>query len=110
MSIKKILKEYDLIDEVQQSSSEKGRLATKIYLGELSSTSVANSNRPSVKKRLGRDKNETAPVSHSAPSETEVSDTKYSETDSLFFEDEEERNTQPILRRKVEMVTFLHPL
>ena len=50
------------------------------------------------------------PVSHSAPSETEVSDTKYSETDSLFFEDEEERNTQPILRRKVEMVTFLYPL
>lgn len=105
MSIKKILKEYDLIDEVQQSSSEKGRLANKIYLGELSSTSVANSNRPSVKKRLGRDKNETAPVSHSAPS-----DTKYSETDSLFFEDEKERNTQPILRRKVEMVTFLYPL
>ena len=66
MSIKKILKEYDLIDEVQQSSSEKGRLANKIYLGELSSTSVANSNRPSVKKRLGRDKNETAP-SHIQP-------------------------------------------
>ena len=30
----KILKEYDLIDEVQQSSSEKGRLANKIYLGD----------------------------------------------------------------------------
>ena len=43
-----------------------------------------------------------APVSHSASSETEVSETKYSETDSLFIEDEEERNTQPILRRKVE--------
>ena len=66
LSIKKNLKEYDLIDEVQQSSSEKGRLANKIYLGELSSTSVANSNRPSVKKRLGRDKNETAP-SHIQP-------------------------------------------
>ncbi|MGO6634038.1 DNA (cytosine-5-)-methyltransferase [Streptococcus pneumoniae] len=38
LSIKKTLKEYDLIDEVQQSSSEKGRLANKIYLGELSST------------------------------------------------------------------------
>ena len=37
----KTLKEYDLIDEVQQSSSEKGRLANKIYLGELSSTPVA---------------------------------------------------------------------
>ena len=53
LSIKKTLKEYDLIDEVQQSSSEKGRLANKIYLGELSSTPVASSNRPIVKKRLG---------------------------------------------------------
>lgn len=51
LSIKKILKEYDLIDEVQQSSSEKGRLANKIYLGELSSTPVSNSDRPSVKKK-----------------------------------------------------------
>lgn len=101
---KKILKEYDLIDEVQQSSSEKGRLANKIYLGELSSTPVASSNRPSVKK-IGQVENETAPVSHSAPSETEVSETKYSETDSLFSEDEEERYTQPILKRKVEKVT-----
>ena len=100
LSIKKILKEYDLIDEVQQSSSEKGRLANKIYLEELSSTPVASSNRPSVKKRLGQDENETAPVSYSAPSETEVS-----ETESLFIEDEEERDSQPILRRKVEKVT-----
>lgn len=105
LSIKKTLKEYDLIDEVQQSSSEKGRLANKIYLGELSSTPVASSNRPSVKKGLGQVENETGPVSHSAPSETEVSETKYSETDSLFIEDEEDRNTQPILRRKVEKVT-----
>ena len=105
LSIKKTLKEYDLIDEVQQSSSEKGRLANKIYLGELSSTPVASPNRPSVKKRLGQVENETAPVSHSAPSETEVSETKYSETDSLFIEDEEDRNTQPILKRKVEKVT-----
>ena len=92
MSIKKILKEYDLIDEVQQSSSEKGRLANKIYLGELSSTSVANSNRPSVKKRLGQVENETPPVSYSAPSETEVSETKYSETESLFIEDFEKKS------------------
>ena len=100
LSIKKILKEYDLVDEVQQSSSEKGRLANKIYLEELSSTPVASSNRPSVKKRLGQDENEMAPVSYSAPSET-----KYSETESLFIEDEEERDSQPILRRKVEKVT-----
>lgn len=95
LSIKKTLKEYDLIDEVQQSSSEKGRLANKIYLGELSSTPVSISDRPSVKKRLGQVENETAPVSYSAPSET----------DSLFSEDEEDRNTQPILKRKVENVT-----
>jgi len=104
LSIKKTLKEYDLIDEVQQSSSEKGRLANKIYLGELSSTPVSISDRPSVKKRLGQIENETAPVSFSAPSETEVSETKYSETDSLFSE-EEDRSTQPILKRKVEKVT-----
>lgn len=95
LSIKKTLKEYDLIDEVQQSSSEKGRLANKIYLGELSSTPVGISNRPSVKKRLGQVENETPPVLHSATSET----------DSLFIEDEEDRNTQPILKRKVEKVT-----
>lgn len=100
----KTLKEYDLIDEVQQSSSVKGRLANKIYLGELSSTPVDNSNRPSVNKRLGRLKM-NGPVSYSAPSETEVSETKYSETDSLFTEDEEDRNTHPILKRKVEKVT-----
>lgn len=35
------------------------------------------------------------PVSYSSPSET----------DSLFIEDEEDRNTQPILKRKVEKVT-----
>ena len=51
-----------------------------------------------LKKRLGQDENDTAPVSHLAPSETEVSETKYSETDSLFIEDEEDRNTQPILK------------
>ncbi len=43
--------------------------------------------------------------SHIQPLETEVSETKYSETDSLFIEDEEDRNTQPILKRKVEKVT-----
>ena len=35
LSIKKTLREYGLIDEVQQSSSERGRMANKIYLGEL---------------------------------------------------------------------------
>ena len=70
LSIKKTLKEYDLIDEFNSLQGEKGRLANKIYLGELSSTPVGNSNRPSVNKRLGQVENETAPVSYSAPSET----------------------------------------
>ena len=35
LSIKKTLHAYGLIEEVQQSSSEKGRMANKIYLGEL---------------------------------------------------------------------------
>ncbi|VLU57615.1 replication initiator protein A [Streptococcus pneumoniae] len=102
LSIKKILKEYDLIDEVQQSSSEKGRMANKIYLGELEHEIplVLHSDGASVKNRLGQSQKQTGPVLNSAPSET-----KYSETDSLFSEDEEERDTQPILKRKVEKVT-----
>lgn len=73
LSIKKTLREYSLIDEVQQSSSEKGRMANKIYLGEL--------------------EHEPTPVLNSAPSETEESEIKYSETKGSDFliEDEEER-------------------
>ena len=107
LAIKKTLREYGLIDEVQQSSSEKGRLANKIYLGELEHepTPVSNSDGGSVQKTLGGSQNHPSPVLNSATSETEVSETKYSETESLFIEDEEERNSQPILRRKVEKVT-----
>lgn len=107
LSIKKTLREYGLIDEVQQSSSEKGRMANKIYLGELEHEIplVLHSDGASVKNRLGQSQKQTGPVLNSAPSETEVSETKYSETDSLFSEDEEDRNTQPILKRKVEKVT-----
>ena len=52
LTIKKTLREYGLIDEVQQSSSEKGRMANKIYLGELEHepTPVSNSNGGSVQK------------------------------------------------------------
>lgn len=55
LSIKKTLREYGLIDEVLQSSSEKGRMANKIYLGELEHepTPVSNSNGGSVQKTLG---------------------------------------------------------
>lgn len=102
LSIKKTLREYGLIDEVQQSSSEKGRMANKIYLGELEHEIplVLHSDGASVKNRLGQSQKQTGPFLNSAPSETEES-----ETDSLFIEDEEERDTQPILKRKVEKVT-----
>ncbi|CYT67866.1 MULTISPECIES: replication initiator protein A [Streptococcus] len=94
LSIKKTLREYGLIDEVQQSSSEKGRMANKIYLGELEHepTPVSDSNGASVKKTPGGSQRKTGPVLNSAPSETEGSETKYSETEGSDFliEDEEE--------------------
>lgn len=43
LSVKKTLHAYGLMDEVQQSSSKKERLANKIYLGELEATPVSNS-------------------------------------------------------------------
>ncbi|CYT95365.1 replication initiator protein A [Streptococcus suis] len=95
LSIKKTLREYGLIDEVQQSSSERGRMANKIYLGELEheTTPVLHTDVASVKKTLGGSQRKTGPVLYSAPSETEGSETKYSETkgSDLLIEDEEER-------------------
>lgn len=95
LSIKKTLREYGLIDEVQQSSSERGRMANKIYLGELEHepTPVLHTDSPSVKKTLGESQRKTGPVLYSAPSETEGSETKYSETEGsdLVMKDEEER-------------------
>ncbi|CYV60993.1 replication initiator protein A [Streptococcus suis] len=95
LSIKKTLREYGLIDEVQQSSSERGRMANKIYLGELEHepTPVLHTDGASVKKTLGESQRKTGPVLYSAPSETEGSETKYSETEGsdLVMKDEEER-------------------
>ena len=90
LSIKKTLREYGLIDEVQQSSSEKGRLANKIYLGELihDLPPVINSDGGSVKKKLGGCQNQPGPVLISATSETDVSEIKESES---VIEDEEEK-------------------
>ena len=90
LAIKKTLREYGLIDEVQQSSSEKGRMANKIYLGELEHepTPVSNSDGGSVQKTLGGCQNQPGPVLNSATSETEVSETKESD---FLIEDEEER-------------------
>lgn len=92
LTIKKTLREYGLIDEVQQYSSEKGRPANKIYLGKLEHepTSVANTD-GGVPKILGGSQNETRPVLNSATSEIDKSETKESES---VFEDEEEKESQ----------------
>ena len=71
-----------MIDEVQRSSSVKGRLTNKIYLGELEHepTPVLNSDGASVQKTLGGCQNQPGLVLNSATSETEVSETNNSET------------------------------
>lgn len=116
LTIKKTLREYGLIDEVQQSSSEKGRMANKIYLGELEHepTPVSNSNGGSVQKIPGGYQNQPGPVLNSATSETEVSETDMSETkeSESVIEDEEEKesltskkNDNDNFQRKVDRVT-----
>ena len=111
LTIKKTLREYGLIDEVQQSSSEKGRMANKIYLGELEHepTPVSNSNGGSVQKTLGGYQNQPRPVLTSATSETDMSETKESES---VIEDEEEKegltskkSDDDNFQRKVDRVT-----
>lgn len=111
LTIKKTLREYGLIDEVQQSSSEKGRLANKIYLGELEHepTLVSNSDGGGVKKIPGGCQNQSGPVLTSATSETDMSETKESES---VIEDEEEKESltskkcdNDNFQRKVEQVT-----
>lgn len=116
LTIKKTLREYGLIDEVQQSSSEKGRLANKIYLGELEHepTPVSNSDGDGVQKTLGGYQNQPGPVLTSATSETEVSETDMSETkeSESVIEDEEEKESltsqkcdNDNFQRKVDRVT-----
>lgn len=116
LAIKKTLREYGLIDEVQQSSSEKGRMANKIYLGELEHepTPVSNSNGGSAQKTLGGCQNQPGQVLNSATSETEVSETDMSETkeSESVIEDEEEKvsqtskkNDNDYFQRKVDRVT-----
>ena len=116
LSIKKTLREYGLIDEVQQSSSDKGRLANKIYLGELehATTPVLKSAGGGVQKIPGRSQNKPGPVLKPDPSETEESETYMSETgkSDFFTEDEEEKrnptsqkNSKENFDRKVDRVT-----
>ena len=105
LAIKKSLRDYGLIDEVQQSSSEKGRLANKIYLGELEHETppVSNSDGGGVQKTLGESQKQPGPVLNSASSETERSVTNFSETENrdILSEDEEEK----LVERKVDKVT-----
>ncbi|MFA9468797.1 replication initiator protein A [Streptococcus sp. E24BD] len=105
LSIKKSLRDFGLIEEVQQSSSEKGRLANKIYLGELEHepTPVLNSDGGGVQKTRGQSQKQTGPVLNSAPSETEDNETEHSETkeSDCLSEDEEEKG----FTRKVDKPT-----
>ena len=101
LSIKKTLHAYGLMDEVQQSSSKKGRLANKIYLGELEATPVSDSDGGGVKKTLGGCVEKTGPVLNSDPSETEYSETDSSETE-MILEDEEDSQQ---LAKKIDKVT-----
>ncbi|HEO6695222.1 TPA: replication initiator protein A [Streptococcus agalactiae] len=113
LTIKKSLREYGLIDEVQQSSSKKGRLANKIYLGELEHEipPVSNSDGGGVQKTLGESENQTGPVLDSAPSETEYSETEYSETKGSHSSSEEDeeikapQSQEKRMARKVEKVS-----
>ena len=91
LRIKKQLTEYGLMQEVQQSNSEKGTLANKIYLGNLvvddsfsfsdedDIPPVSNLNQGGVKKTLGGCQKNTGGVSNSATSETEYNETEYSD-------------------------------
>ncbi|MBF0779375.1 replication initiator protein A [Streptococcus cuniculi] len=78
LSIKKALRAYGLIEEVQQSSSDKGNLANKIYLGELESDIeiplVLNSDQGGVSKTLGGSLNQPGVVLNSATNETEYNE------------------------------------
>ena len=89
LRIKKQLAEYDLIKEVQQSTSSKGNLANRIYLGNLivddfdanddELPGVSNLDQGGVKFRPGGCQNNTGMVSNSAPNETEYNETNYSD-------------------------------
>ena len=94
LTIKKTSREYGLIDEVQQSSSEKGRMAIRFIWGSW------NMNLPQSQIQMGvvfkktrGGQNQPGPVLNSATSETEVSETDVSEIkeSESVIEDEEEK-------------------
>ena len=109
LTIKKTLREYGLIDEVQQSSSEKGRMANKIYLGELEHepTPVSNSNGGSVQKTLGGYQNQPRPVLTSATSETEVSETEVSEIDVSEIDVSEIKESESVIEDEEEKESLI---
>lgn len=99
---KKTSREYGLIDEVQQSSSEKGRMAIKFIWGSWNMSLPQSQIQTGVvfKKKLGGRQNQPGPVLNSATSETEVSETEVSEIDvseikesESVIEDEEEKES-----------------
>ena len=94
LTIKKTSREYGLIDEVQQSSSEKGRMAIKFIWGSWNMSLPQSQIQTGVvfKKTRGG-QNQPGPVLNSATSETEVSETDVSEIkeSESVIEDEEEK-------------------
>ena len=96
LTIKKTSREYGLIDEVQQSSSEKGRMAIRFIWGSW------NMNLPQSQIQMGvvfkktrGGQNQPGPVLNSATRETEVSETDVSEIkeSESVIEDEEEKES-----------------
>ena len=128
LRIKKQLIEYGLIYEVQQSNSQKGTLANRIYLGQLiddKSTRtlvdtdfskpgpppVSDLDGGGVRFSQGGYQIQPGGVSDSATKDTDNSDTNISDTDIPSDEDEEMAHSsqddkyQNTLNRKVDEVT-----
>lgn len=111
LRIKKQLTEYELIHEVQQSTSKSGNLANRIYLGLLQDDTVARMvdksgdsksdtrgvsdlDQGGVKKTPGGCQIYTGLVSNLAPNDTEYSETNNNETELCISEEDEEKATQ----------------
>ncbi|MET3559289.1 hypothetical protein ABID29_002443 [Streptococcus rupicaprae] len=95
--VEKELREYGLIEKAQQSSSEKGRLANKIYLGELEQDMypVQDSDGDGVQNRRSQSQKQTGLVSELDTNETEVTETDIIDTkgSDCLLEDEEEKDS-----------------
>ena len=128
LRIKKQLSEYGLIYEVQQSTSKKGNLANRIYLGQLvddkatrtlektdipgsETRGVSNLDQGGVKLKPGGCQIETRGVSNLDTSDTDNSDTNISDTNIPSDDDEEMAHSsqddkyQNTLNRKVDEAT-----